>query len=572
MAAPFLVGLSAASVGFVSGASIGPPSNATVARAPLTSRFDLPSRVSTVVSRATLGDSLSDVAASVASRADVAGNHIVPRITREPKSAAVLAGGTARFIASATGSPVPKIRWELERQGGHWVRLGAHSRVLSVRARLSENGYRYRAVFTNAAGAVGTRAVVLRVKLKSRAPVITEQPTSVAVASGGQASFSAAASGVPSPAAQWQYSTNGGATWAAIPGADSSSLSFVVNLAENAYEYEVVFTNEAGSATSSFATLSVPTAPAITSQPSSQFVRTGSSATLAASASGSPTPSVQWDESTNGGSSFAAILGATSPTYSLTNATVSESGDEFEAVFTNSAGSATTQPAVVSIADATSNNWSGYAIEEGTGTFSDIRGSWTVASVSCPQNASAYSSAWIGIDGYGSSTVEQDGTDSDCNNGVPNYYAWYEMYPQAAVQITSSTLGLVGTGTVQAGDSMSAHVSYDVSTTTWTLALSDTTQNWTFSTTIIDGLLSRSSIEWIVERPEVCNPTCSLTSLSDFSTFTMTGATAQTGTVSPESGVSIDMVGNDSSTVLSRVGSLSTDGESFSVTWQNSGP
>ena len=64
----------------------------------------------------------------------------------------------------------------------------------------------------------------------------------------------------------------------------------------------------------------------------------------------------------------------------------------------------------------------------------------------------AYSSVWVGIDGYTSSTVEQIGTESDIVNGVPEYSVWYETYPQGSVDITTMK--------VSPGDSVSASVQY----------------------------------------------------------------------------------------------------------------
>ena len=59
-----------------------------------------------------------------------------------------------------------------------------------------------------------------------------------------------------------------------------------------------------------------------------------------------------------------------------------------------------------------------------------MKGSWIVPPVTCPSTPSQYSSFWVGIDGDNSNTVEQTGTDSDCSTGTPNYYAWFEFYPQ----------------------------------------------------------------------------------------------------------------------------------------------
>ena len=52
----------------------------------------------------------------------------------------------------------------------------------------------------------------------------------------------------------------------------------------------------------------------------------------------------------------------------------------------------------------------------GDGTFTDVKGSWTQPTATCT-NKTAYSSFWVGLDGYNSNSVEQIGTDSD-------YRAW----------------------------------------------------------------------------------------------------------------------------------------------------
>src|SRR5205814_8270729 len=105
-----------------------------------------------------------------------------------------------------------------------------------------------------------------------------------------------------------------------------------------------------------------------------------------------------------------------------------------------------------------SDNWSGYSSMTSltapqSGAVSAVSGSWTVPAVS--GKGAAYSAFWLGIDGYSSSSVEQIGTDSDLVNGVPTYYAWYEMYPNPFHKITSIT--------VAPGDLISASVTADAS-------------------------------------------------------------------------------------------------------------
>src|SRR6266542_694566 len=64
-------------------------------------------------------------------------------------------------------------------------------------------------------------------------------------------------------------------------------------------------------------------------------------------------------------------------------------------------------------------NWSGYAVTGAPGSVTDAKGSWVVPSIqgNCG-STNAYASFWVGIDGFSSNTVEQVGTDSDCQNGV----------------------------------------------------------------------------------------------------------------------------------------------------------
>jgi hypothetical protein len=89
--------------------------------------------------------------------------------------------------------------------------------------------------------------------------------------------------------------------------------------------------------------------PVVTSNPVDQSVPAGSTATFSAAANGDPTPTVQWEVSTNGGASFASIPGATSTTLSLT-AVGSDKGDLYRAEFSNGVGGpSTTNTATLTI-------------------------------------------------------------------------------------------------------------------------------------------------------------------------------------------------------------------------------
>src|SRR5262249_59497903 len=98
-------------------------------------------------------------------------------------------------------------------------------------------------------------------------------------------------------------STNGGSTWSNIAGATSTSYTISATTAnQNGYRYRAVFTNSAGSATTTSGTLTVQYAPTVTTNPRSATVNAGQSVTFTTATSGNPTPTVQWQGSTNAGS------------------------------------------------------------------------------------------------------------------------------------------------------------------------------------------------------------------------------------------------------------------------------
>jgi hypothetical protein len=136
---------------------------------------------------------------------------------------------------------------------------------------------------------------------------------------------------------------------------------------------------------------------------------------------------------------------------------------------------------------AESSNWSGYAV---TGySFTQAKGSWTVPSVDCTAIPNSSASFWVGLDGWVSDTVEQTGTDSDCNGEAPSYYAWYEFFPRAGVTIASVP--------ISPGDQMSAQVTYNGSEFTITITNETTGQSYSKSSTVAGA--KRESAEWIAE-------------------------------------------------------------------------
>ena len=169
-----------------------------------------------------------------------------------------------------------------------------------------------------------------------------------------------------------------------------------------------------------------------------------------------------------------------------------------------------------------------------------------------PPGAAQYSSFWVGLDGFNSNSVEQTGTDVDCNGSTPEYYGWYEMYPAFPVNYTN---------TVRPGDHFSASVTFS-GTETYTLVLTDSTQGWTHSTVQNETGLARSSAEVITEAP---SSTSGVLPLADFGTVNYSTSSANgtsLGTQSPTQIIMVDNSGKqkDSTSAIASSGA-------FSNTW-----
>ncbi|MGA2588777.1 MAG: G1 family glutamic endopeptidase [Bryobacteraceae bacterium] len=215
----------------------------------------------------------------------------------------------------------------------------------------------------------------------------------------------------------------------------------------------------------------------------------------------------------------------------------------------------------------TSSNWSGYAVL-GT-SFTSAKASWTVPTATC-SSGDQYAAFWVGLDGYSSSTVEQTGTDSDCDGKNPSYYAWYEFYPHPSFEISSLT--------IKPGDHMSASVVYNGSEFTITIEDVTTGKSYTKSSTVRGA--KRSSAEWIAEAP-CCTSGGGILPLADFGTVLFgedsTGVSgtnfAVDSTTSGPIGAfpSIEEITMETSGKVKEAtpSGLSGDGTSFSVTWNS---
>ena len=184
------------------------------------------------------------------------------------------------------------------------------------------------------------------------APVVTTQPKSATVANGASVTFTAAASGTPAPSVAWERKLVGGA-WTTVAGATSGSLTVTATAALDKAQYRAVFTNTAGTAASSAATLTVTpdapvtVAPKVASQPASVTAKLGATASFTATATGTPAPTVAWERKLVG-KPWTAVKGATSTTLKVA-VTKGVHKAQYRAVFTNSSGKAVSKAATLTV-------------------------------------------------------------------------------------------------------------------------------------------------------------------------------------------------------------------------------
>lgn len=217
-------------------------------------------------------------------------------------------------------------------------------------------------------------------------------------------------------------------------------------------------------------------------------------------------------------------------------------------------------------------NWSGYAVTSKK-LFTYVHTTFVQPAITCTGQPDQWTSNWSGLDGYNSDTVEQDGTFAHCGgtgNTTPKYQAWYELYPAASVNVFA----------VKPGDIIDSSVTYSTTTSEFTLTISDLSTGKSATQTATCASCARTSAEWIVERPELCNnagTNCFLTELADYGTSTMSGDEAQLtgGNIKGVGGfnnIPIDMVDPVSGggfISLDTVGAVT--GQSFTATWNRSG-
>jgi hypothetical protein len=256
-------------------------------------------------------------------------------ILTQPENQSVVAGHTATFGVSATGTGTVTYQWK--KNGVVIVGAGQSAYTTPVTTS-ADNGSQFSVVLTDNNSTLTSSTAVLTVTASAVAPSITSQPASKSVAAGQTATFSVSAAGTSPFTYQWKK--NG----AAISGATAASYTTpATTSADNNSQFTVTVSNSVSSVTSSAAVLSVSLPPAISAQPASRTVTMGQAATFSVAATGTGTLTYQWKK--NG----AAISGATAASYTTPATTKSDNGTQFTVTVTDTAGSVTSGAAILTV-------------------------------------------------------------------------------------------------------------------------------------------------------------------------------------------------------------------------------
>jgi hypothetical protein len=196
-----------------------------------------------------------------------------------------------------------------------------------------------------------------------------------------------------------------------------------------------------------------------------------------------------------------------------------------------------------------SENWSGYVAD--AGGYTSVLSGWTQPGADCSGTGGTTDAAfWVGLDGFGSGTVEQTGSDAVCQNGSPSYGAWFEAYPSPSYGYDA---------TVEPGDQFYAYVS--ASGDSYELVIEDDTQGWYGVQNVTVSGARDASAEIIAEAPS----SGGILPLTNFGTVAFSDAQANGDGFSSLSPVQLDMV--SSSGALEAETSALPSTNAFSVTW-----
>jgi hypothetical protein len=281
---------------------------------------------------------VTDTSGSVKSNAatlTVTATPIAPSITAQPASQTVIAGQTATFSMTASGTATLSYQWK---KNGTAISGATSSSYTTPATQSSDSGSSFTVSITNNLGNVTSNAATLTVNVPT---AITSQPANQSVTVGQIATFTVVATSSGTLSYQWKK--NG----TVISGATVPSYTTPATITgDSGSTFTVTATSSVSSVTSNAATLTVTAAPvaaSITTQPASQTVTAGQTATFSVTATGTATLTYQWAK--NG----TPISGATAASYTTPATVPGDTSSSFTVTVTNSISSVTSNAATLTV-------------------------------------------------------------------------------------------------------------------------------------------------------------------------------------------------------------------------------
>lgn len=180
------------------------------------------------------------------------------------------------------------------------------------------------------------------------APTVLQHPQDTPGCIGLPIAFHAQAEGVPAPEAQWQFSSDGGATWNDLEGSTGEELRFTLLSYHADKRFRAVFRSAAGEVVSRSAAVDLHEPLGFAPHPTHQAAEPGQPVTFQVEVTGKPLQSLLWQISRDG-AAWEAIPQASGKTLTLTPR-LEMDGWQVRAAAINACGVFPSQPARIGIA------------------------------------------------------------------------------------------------------------------------------------------------------------------------------------------------------------------------------
>ncbi|MCY7310095.1 MAG: M36 family metallopeptidase [Chitinophagaceae bacterium] len=276
-------------------------------------------------------------------------------VTTQPANTNSCTGGNASISVLAAGT-APVYQWQVN-TGSGFVNVpaaapysGTTTNTLTISGiTAGMAGYQYRCVLSNACttpfnSGTATLSVGATATLNS-------QPSAVSTCTGTTTTLNVTATNAGS--FQWQVNTGTGfvniTNTAPHSGATTATLTITgVTAAMNNNQYRSIIGSCPTAITSNAATLTVVSPVAITTQPTAAAVCQNTTATFSVVATGTIT-GYQWQVSTDGGTNFININGATTATLTLNNVTLTQNTNRYRVVITGNCNTLNSNNALLTV-------------------------------------------------------------------------------------------------------------------------------------------------------------------------------------------------------------------------------